>query len=109
MADSIVGAMLEHAREAPARPALYFEGQTLSYGVLAAEVERCARALLAWGLRPGDRVALFLENSPLFAVAYLGTHLAGGIVVLVNTQYRQTELSHILNDAGVRLCVTDAA
>jgi malonyl-CoA/methylmalonyl-CoA synthetase len=109
MADSIVGAMLDHASSAPERPAIFFDGKALSYGALAAEVECFARALLAWGLRPGDRVALFLENSPSFAVAYLGTHLAGGIVVLVNTQYRQTELSHILNDAGVRLCVTGTA
>ena len=59
------------------------------------------------GLRPGERVALFLENSPDFLEAYLGTHLAGGVVVPVNTQYRQVELQHIFNDAGVRLCLTD--
>jgi malonyl-CoA/methylmalonyl-CoA synthetase len=59
------------------------------------------------GLRPGERVALFLENSPDFLEAYLGTHLAGGVVVPVNTQYRQVELQHIFNDTCVRLCLTD--
>jgi malonyl-CoA/methylmalonyl-CoA synthetase len=54
-------------------------------------------------------VALFLENSPTFVAAYLGVHLAGGIVVLVNTQYRQVELRHILGDSGARLCITDGA
>ncbi|HEX8539803.1 MAG TPA: AMP-binding protein, partial [Cystobacter sp.] len=54
-------------------------------------------------------VALFLENSPTFVIAYLGTWYAGGVVVLVNTQYRQVELSHILSDAGARACVTGAA
>ncbi len=77
---------------------------------------RCGRT--SSGLRAGyalgarsqrDRVALFLENCPEFVVAYLGAHLAGCIAVLVNTQYRQVELSHILNDAGVRLCVTSPA
>ncbi len=106
---SIVEAALTHAQREPERPALLFEGQTISYGVLASEVERFAHALIAWGLQPGDRVALFLENSPAFVVAYLGTQLAGGIVVLVNTQYRQIELTHIFTDAGVRLCVTSAA
>jgi malonyl-CoA/methylmalonyl-CoA synthetase len=76
---------------------------------LAAEVEDFAHALVAWGLQPGERIALFLENSPAFVVAYLGAQLAGGIVGLVNPQYRRVELQHILTDAGVRLCVTSAA
>jgi malonyl-CoA/methylmalonyl-CoA synthetase len=107
--NSIVEAVRTHAGRQPERPAILFEGRTRSYGNLAADMERWARALAGWGLRPGDRVALFLENRPEFAVTYLGAQLAGGIVVLVNTQYRQVELSHILTDAGVRLCVTDAA
>ena len=37
----------------------------------------------------------------------MGTHLAGGVVVPVNTQYRKGELGHIFGDAGVRLCLTD--
>ena len=106
--DSIVEAIFQHAELQPARPAILYEEQTISYGQLAFEIERFAHALAAWGLQPGDRVALFLENSPAFVVAYLGTHRACGIVVLVNTQYRQVELTHILTDAGVRLCVTSA-
>ncbi|HEY7355959.1 MAG TPA: acyl-CoA synthetase [Ktedonobacterales bacterium] len=107
--DSIIEALFAHARQEPERPAIVFEGQTISYGQVALEVERFARALAAWGVQVGDRVALFLENSPAFVTAYFGTQLAGGIVVLVNTQYRQVELSHIFTDAGVRLCVTSGA
>jgi malonyl-CoA/methylmalonyl-CoA synthetase len=106
---SIVEALLTHAQQEPERPAILFEAQTISYEQLAREVEHFAHALAAWGLQPGDRVALFLGNSPAFVVAYLGTQLAGGIVVLVNTQYRQVELTHIFTDAGVRLCVTSTA
>ena len=106
--DSIVEAVFQHAELQPARPAIVYDDQVISYGQLAFEVERFAHALAAWGLQPGDRVALFLENSPAFVVAYLGTNRACGIVVLVNTQYRQVELTHILTDAGVRLCVTSA-
>jgi malonyl-CoA/methylmalonyl-CoA synthetase len=107
--DSIVEALFQHAREHPGRTAIVFEEQSISYGELASEVERFAAALLAWGLQQGDRVALFLENSPTYIVVYLGIHLAGGIVVLVNTQYRQVELTHILTDAGARMCVTSNA
>lgn len=109
MANSIIEAVFHHAQEQPERPAIFFEDQVIRYGQLYADAVRFAQSLKTWGLQPEDRVALFLENSPAFVVAYLGTHLAGGIVVLVNPQYRQVELSHIMNDAGVRLCVTSVA
>lgn len=109
MVRSIVEALFAHAHSQPERPAIRFEGDEISYGELSTRVERFALALVEWGLHPGERVALFLENHPDFVVAYFGTQLAGGVVVPVNTQYRQVELSHIMADAAVRLCVTDAA
>lgn len=104
---SIAQALLEHAERSPGRPAILFGGETWTYGRLRDDAAAWAEALRRWGLRPGDRVALFLENSPAFVAAYLGTHLAGGTVVLVNTGYRQVELRHILGDAEVRLVITD--
>ena len=101
--------MYKHARSHPERVAILFAGVSISYDALWADIERFARAVRSWGAQPGDRVALFLENCPQFVVAYLGAHRAGCIAVLVNTQYRQVELSHILNDASVRLCVTSPA
>jgi malonyl-CoA/methylmalonyl-CoA synthetase len=106
MADSIVEVVAVRARRQPDRAAILFEGEIISYGQLYADVERFARALITSGLEPGNRVGLLLENSPAFAVAYLGAHLAGGLVTLINTQYRQVELSHIMTDASVRFCVT---
>jgi malonyl-CoA/methylmalonyl-CoA synthetase len=94
--------------QAPHKACLVFEGQTYSYAHLWGEARRWAAALARWGLERGDRVALYLQNSPAFLAAYLGTHLAGGIVVLVNTQYRQVELRHLLGDSEARVCVADA-
>jgi malonyl-CoA/methylmalonyl-CoA synthetase len=104
---SIVEAFIRNAERAPDKLCLRFEDEEWTYQKLGDRVERFAAALGAWGLRPGDRVALFLGNSPDFLAAYLGTHLAGGVVVPVNTQYRRVELRHIFDDAGVRLCFTD--
>jgi malonyl-CoA/methylmalonyl-CoA synthetase len=104
---SIVAAFLAHAESAPDKPCLLFEDESWNYARLRTEALRWAGAYRAAGVQPGDRVALFLENSPSFVTAYLGAHLAGAILVAVNTQYRQVELRHILSDAGVRLCVTD--
>ncbi len=104
---SIVEAFIRHAEDAPEKLCLRFEGERWTYERLRSRAETFATALRSWGLRAGERVALFLANSPDFLVAYLGTHLAGGVVVPVNIQYRQVELRHIFDDAGVRLCLTD--
>ena len=106
MADSIVEAVAAQARREPERTAIIFDEQIITYGMLYADVERFARALVIFGVTAGERVGLFLDNSPAFVVAYLGTHLAGGVTTLINTQYRQVELSHILTDAAVRVCIT---
>lgn len=109
MATSVLEVFLDHAQRSPERHCLRFEQQELTYGQLAHQVTAFAHALQLRGLEPGERVALFLENSLAFVTAYLGTQLAGGTVVLVNTAYRQVELSHILADSGARACVTSAA
>lgn len=100
---------LEHAQRTPDRLALLFGAERYTYGELARRVTAFAQALLRRKLKPGDRVALFLENSPEFVIAYLGVQYAHGIVVLVNTAYRQVELDHILTDSGARVCITGAS
>jgi malonyl-CoA/methylmalonyl-CoA synthetase len=100
--------LADAARLRPDRPLLRYEGATWTYGHFAAHVQAAAGALHAWGLAPGDRVALYAENSPSFLVAYLATLWCGGVVVPVNARYRAGELRHMLRDAGVRLALTDA-
>jgi malonyl-CoA/methylmalonyl-CoA synthetase len=104
---SIAEAFVRNAEMVPEKLCLRFEGEEISYQGLRERAEGFGAGLAAWGLRPGERVALFLGNHPDLLAAYLGTHLAGGVVVPVNTQYRRGELRHIFGDAGVRLCLTD--
>ncbi|MCI0571361.1 MAG: acyl-CoA synthetase [Myxococcaceae bacterium] len=106
---SVVETFLANARTNPDRLAVLFEGEQLTYGRLSKRVRAFADALGKRGVARGDRVALYQENSPAFIVAYLGSQLAGAVVVPVNTQYRQVELTHILADADVRACVTGSA
>jgi malonyl-CoA/methylmalonyl-CoA synthetase len=104
---SIAEAFVRNAERAPEKLCLRFEGEEISYQGLRERAEGFGAGLVAWGLRPGERVALFLGNHPDLLAAYVGTHLAGGVIVPVNTQYRRGELRHIFDDAGVRLCLTD--
>jgi malonyl-CoA/methylmalonyl-CoA synthetase len=104
---SIAEAFVRNGERTPDRPCLRFEGEEWTYRGLRDRVEAFSAALATWGLRQGDRVALFLENRPDLLAFYLGAHLAGGVVVPVNTQYRWAEIRHIFADAGVRVCLTD--
>ncbi len=105
---SILHALVASRDRAPGHPCIVFEGETLSYDAVVALARRWEVGLRGAGIVPGDRVAVFLENGLEFVGAYLGTQLAGATVVLVNTQYRQVELRHILEDSGARACVADA-
>ncbi|NWF81893.1 MAG: AMP-binding protein [Chloroflexi bacterium] len=104
---SILAAFVAYATTTPARACLIWEGRTTSYGELLSLAGDWAAAFTGMGVQRGDRVGLFLPSSPAFLGAYLGAQLCGAAVVLINTQYRQAELSHILADSAPRVVVTD--
>ncbi len=102
-------AVRHYAFATPQRPAFVFRGVHYTYTGLWQSARHAAAVLQQAGVAPGDRVALYLANSPHFLVAYLGVYLCRAVAVLVNVQYRRVELQHILTDAGVTVCVTDSA
>ncbi|MBW6455246.1 MAG: AMP-binding protein [Trueperaceae bacterium] len=105
--DSLPHVLADAAARHPGRRFLSFEGASFSYASFAAHVGAAAAALRDWGLQPGDRVALYLGNTPSYLIAYLAALWCGAAVVPANTRYREAELGHMLRDAGVRLVVTD--
>ena len=106
-ASSLPRAFLASLERNPDKTLLDFEGQRVSYQAMHQHVRSIAGSLQAWGLQPGERVALYLENSPSFVASYLAVLWLGGIIVPINTRYRESELRHIVNDAQARLLVTD--
>ena len=95
----------ENARRYPHKVALEFLGRSLSYRSLWQQVEAFAKGLQEAGLKPGDRVAIMLPNSPQFVIAFYGTLLAGGVAVNTNPMYTPRELGHQLRDSGARVLV----
>ena len=73
------------------------------------EIHTAARALMASGVSAGDRVALWAPNIREWAVAALGVHVAGGVVVPINTRFKGREAAYVLENSGARMlfCVTD--
>ena len=96
----------EAARSHPGKPAVLYEGGSLSYVELDAASDRFAAGLAAHGLQPGDAVALQLPNVPQFVVAYFGILKAGGVVVPMNVLYKSGEVGHVLRDSDARLLIT---
>src|SRR5438105_393849 len=78
--------------------------------VTFAEVEqrsaRLARGLLASGVGKGTRVGLLAPNGPAWAVAWLAASRVGAVVALLNTYYRERELSWTLRHADVQVLLT---
>ncbi|MGP4018841.1 AMP-binding protein [Saccharopolyspora sp. 5N708] len=86
-------------RDHPDRVAItYFDGR-LSYRQLDELSDGLAHYLVEQGVGRGDRVALYLQNVPQFAIALLAGWKAGAIVVPLNPMYRTRELTKILSDA----------
>jgi len=99
-------ALLDNAAEEfPRRPALRYYGAGLSYAELKEKVDAFASALAALGVDKGDRVALYLLNSPQFVIAYFGAVKAGAVVVPVSPAYSSSELAFQLKDSGSRFLV----
>lgn len=91
------------ARDKPDHPALITEDRELSYAEYRHEARRAAATMIARGLQAGDRVAIWSPNTWHWAVAALGTHYAGGVLVPVNTNFTTTEATDILTRSKARL------
>ncbi len=93
------------ARRYPAKPFLVFYDTQISYAGFKDEAERIAGWLQAQGVKKGDRVLLYMQNSPQFVLAYYGILRANAVVVPVNPMNMTTELRHYVKDAGARVAI----
>lgn len=95
----------ETARLRPNHPALMFKGNTVSYGEMERQATAFAAALVANGVKKGDRVAILMANVPQFVIAELGIWKAGGIVSSINPLYTGRELEHAINECDAEVMV----
>ncbi len=101
---SIFDSLAVSARRYPQRTAIRYYGTGISYARLIDEVERMAGHLQArCGVRRGDRVALYLQNSPQFVIAYYATLRADAVVVPVNPMNLTEEVAHMVRDSQARV------
>jgi long-chain acyl-CoA synthetase len=88
--------------------ALYWGESEFTYLTLLAQSRAVAARLVAdYGVKPGDRVGLWLKNRPEFVPAYFGILLAGAVVVPINNFLKPAEVSFMLNDCGADVIISE--
>ncbi len=93
----------EAARKYPDVACTIFKGARISYRKMNRITDRLAAGLVSLGVKKGDRVGIFMPNTPQFVMAYFGILKAGGVVVAINPLYSPREIESQLNDAGVKI------
>jgi fatty-acyl-CoA synthase len=89
----------ELARRFGHREALTFDGGRWTFAQLADDVDRAARGLMALGIRPGDRVALWMLNRPEWMHAALAVMKIGAVLVPINTRFRTEDARYVLEQS----------
>jgi long-chain acyl-CoA synthetase len=109
MSLNLVSLIDNSCRLFPDAVALIHDERRLSYRELRRNVGAVAAHLAKLGVRPGDRVALFLPNRMSFTVAYFGILQAGGVVVPISYLSVGREVSYALRDSGACLLIAWSA
>jgi long-chain acyl-CoA synthetase len=84
----------------PAKTAIIFKGNKISYRELDEISDAIAAGLAANGFQKGDRAVIYMANTPQFIMSFYGILKAGGIVIATNPLYTERELTHQLSDCG---------
>ena len=90
-------------RICPDEVCIFFEDRQITYRELDEAANRIASALVDLGVRPGDRVAMHLDNRPELIEVYFGVMRAGAVLVPTNVMYTAEEMQHILSDSGAKV------
>jgi fatty-acyl-CoA synthase len=90
----------------PDKPCINFYDSVVSYAAFQREAERLAGFLQqVCGVRRGDRVALYLQNSPQFIIGYYAILRADAMVVPINPMNLTKEIGHVVTDSGARVVI----
>jgi benzoate-CoA ligase family protein len=90
------------------RPALIGPAGSRSYAELCADAARWGHGFQSLGLKRGDRVLMFLDDTPAYPAAFFGAVRAGFVPLLINTLTPPDLLQFYLSDSGAAVAIADA-
>ena len=97
----LYGLLEESSRKYPDSPCTIFKGAVITYQQMNELTDRLAAGIAELGIKKGDRVGIFMPNTPQFVLTFFAILKAGGIVVSINPLYKPKEIIHQVNDAGI--------
>jgi len=100
-----------HAQRTPDKPAYVMagSGEVVTYRQLDERSNRIAQMFRARGLKPGDHIAIFMENNPRFFEICWGAQRAGLVYTPASSRLTTAEVDYIAGDCGARLFITSKA
>ena len=100
----LTGDMLRRSAERfPSKPAILWNGTSLSYLELDAAANRLANALIGAGISKGTKVAIISTNRTEYGIAFFGVARSGAVLVNVSVLYAADELAFVLERADVEI------
>lgn len=106
---NLAAAFSNCAQKHLAKTAIFWGDREISYADLLAQSQKTAAHLQNYfGVKPGDRVGLWLKNCPEFVSSVFGILQADAVVVPINNFLKPAEVGYILNDGGIDVLITDA-
>jgi fatty-acyl-CoA synthase len=103
IANDLTALLAGHAAREPAGTAIIAGDRRISWAKLEDLSRRAAQGLADLGVRPGDRVALWLPNVPAWLALYFACCRLGAIAVAVNTRFRAVEVADIVGRSGAKV------
>src|SRR5215213_5768947 len=108
METNLARAFAASVEQHTAKTAIFWGDAEIGYAELWARSRWMAAQLQEkFGVKPGDCVGVWLRNCPEYVPAIYGILLAGGVVVPINNFLKPDEVSHILNDAGINVLISE--
>jgi len=96
-----------HARRTPARCALKYRGEDVSYADFDARIRRVGGWLAARGISPGDVVAVLMKNSTSFLELVFAASHIGAVFLPINYRLSADEVGYIIGNSGARILIVD--
>lgn len=108
--DITIGQILRNsARDHADRHYIHADGQRLTFDAVDNQVDSLASGLIAAGVGRGDHIAVWLTNTPEWALILLAAARIGAAIVPVNTRYKSEETQYILAQSDARVLVMTPA
>lgn len=103
--ETIVDAFESQVERYPQKTAIIFLGTRFTYSQMGAYVRKFGAALFEMGVRKGDKLILYIPNSPQWVIAWFGIQKIGGVAVPITPIYTSYDLEYIANDSGAETIV----